>query len=348
MRPAGKVRRAVLAAAILLAAYNSARGQSVADFYRGKVITLVVGTGENTGAVEQYARTLAQVMGDHIPGRPSLIVQNMPGGAGVVAANYLEAVAPQDGTYWGFITRGFVMAPLLGVSQAKFDPTKFNWIGSTAREVSVGAVWTSSTPVRTIQDATRQEVIVGGTSLSNDTGFFPAMLNRLIGTKFKIVLGYKSVGEVELAMQRGEVQGKIGWTWGSLNSGPERAWLKDGKVTVIVQLGVAKSPRIPDKVPLALDLTKNEEDRQVMQLVCSPSSLGYPSFMGPGTPADRVAAIRTAFDETLRDPRFIELLKQQRLPLDPLTGADVQKIVAGVYAVSSEAVGRARTLLAAK
>jgi tripartite-type tricarboxylate transporter receptor subunit TctC len=339
-------RLASAAAVSMLLGMGAASAQSVEEFYRGNTINVIIGTGPITGPTEQYPRALSQVISNHIPGNPRLLVRNMPGAAGVTAANYINNVAPQDGTYWAFITRGFVMAPLLGGGQAKFDPVKFNWIGSTAREVSVGVLWTAVTPARTIQDVMKQEVVVGATSLTNDTGFFPTMLNKLAGTRFKIVTGYKSVGEIDLAMARGEVQGKIGFTWGSLNSGASADWLKEGKVAVIVQLGVEKSPRIPESVPLGLDLTKTEEDRQVIRLVCSPSALGYPSFMGPGVPADRVAAMRKAFDETVKDPRFIELVKAQQLPLDPLPGTEVQKVVAEIYAAPSTAVQRAREMMA--
>ena len=343
--------RAATCALGLLAAFQTfgagaEQAQSVEQFYRGNTINIVIGTGANFGATEQYSRALAQVIPAYIPGNPRMIVRNMPGAAGVVAANYLSTIAPQDGTYWGFITRGFVMAPLIGIEQAKFDPVKFQWIGSTAREVSVGILWTAGTPARTLADTIKQEVIVGATSLSNDTGFFPAMLNRLVGTKFRVVSGYKTTGDIELAMEKGELQGKIGGTWAALNAGTTAEWLKEGKIAVFVQLGVEKSPRIPGDVPVALDLTKNDDDRQVMRLVSSPATLGYPSFMGPGVPAERVAAMRHAFDQAVKDPRFIEVMKNQGLPIDPLPGADVQKIIADIYAAPPAAVARARKLMA--
>ena len=181
----------------------------------------------------------------------------MPGAGGIKAATYIERVAPQDGTAWGFITRGFMLAPLLKLPQADFQPAKFNWIGSPARTVSMGLVWNAHTPVRTIQDAMQREVVVGATSIAQDTGIYPRALNQVAGTKFKIVTGYAGLGAVDIAMQRGEVQGKVGSTWGSLNSGSSAHWVKDKIVTVLVQLGVKKSPDIPADVPLGLDLAKN-------------------------------------------------------------------------------------------
>jgi hypothetical protein len=171
------------------------------------------------------------------------------------------------------------------------------------------------------------------------------MLNRLIGTKFKVVSGYKSVGDVELAMERGEVQGKIDWTWGSLMSGRTANWVKDKKVTVLIQLGLKKPPHIPATVPLALDLAKNNADRQVMQVLCSPSATGYPSFMGPEVPKDRVEAIRAAFRQTMKNPRFVARLQQQHLMLDPIGAGEVETIVKDLYSMPEQAVSRMRELM---
>ncbi|MFL5001554.1 MAG: hypothetical protein ACJ8DY_14330, partial [Xanthobacteraceae bacterium] len=237
------------------------------DFYRGKTITIYVGTGIGAGAVSAYPMALAPVIKKYIPGNPNVVVSHMPGAGGIKAATFIESVGPQDGTAWGFITRGFMLAPLLKLPQANFQPARFNWIGSPSRTVSIGAVWKASTPAHTIQDAMQTEVVVGATSIAQDTGIFPRALNRVLGTRFKIVTGYASLGAVDIAMERGEVQGKVGSTWKSLNSGPSARWVKDGVVSVIVQLGVKKMPDIPADVPLALDLAKSPEDRQVLEVL---------------------------------------------------------------------------------
>src|ERR1043166_6244329 len=222
----------------------------VDEFYRGKTFNIYTGTGENsTGAVVLYARAVSQVIGRHIPGSPQVVFRSMPGAGGIKAANFIYGIAPQDGTVAGFISRGFIIQPLIGRGAAQFDPTKFNWIGSTAREVSVGAFWTAGTSARSIKDAMEQEVVVGGTAASQDTGLYPAVINHLVGTKFKIVTGYPSSSAVDLAMQRGEVQGKIGWTWGSLNSGPTADWVSESKVRVVIQMGLEKWPKISADVP---------------------------------------------------------------------------------------------------
>jgi len=323
----------------------AAAADSVEDFYRGKILNMIIGTGESAGAVGAYPRNISQVISDYIPGKPTIVVRNMPGAGGIVAANYIYAIAPQDGLTWGFITRGFMLAPMLNRPQATFKPERFQWIGSPARTVSVGSVWTSATGIRTLEDAMKTEVVIGATTMAQDTGVYPTMLNHFLGTKFKIVSGYKSVGDVDLAMERGEVHGKVGTTWGSLNSGRSAEWVRDKKVTVIVQLGLAKAHDIPAEVPLALDFAKTPEDRQVMELICAPSETGYPSFMGPGVPKERVAAVRAAYVKTMSDPRFKDALKKQNLEYDPIPAADIEKVVKDLYALPETVKQRARELL---
>jgi tripartite-type tricarboxylate transporter receptor subunit TctC len=329
-----------LALSLPIALAGAARAS---DFYAGKTISIYIGTGEGPGALTAYPRAIAQVIGRYIPGNPAILVRNMPGAGGIKAANFIYAIAPQDGTAWGFITRGFVRAPMLGTPQAQFDPTKYQWIGTTSQETSVAAVWAAGTQVRSIADATTQEVVFGGTSLSTDTGLFPTILNRLIGTKFKVIVGYKSSTDVDLAMERGEVQGKI-WTWGSLKSGNTADWVADKKVSLLAQFGLQKARDLPD-LPRALDFAKTPQDRQVMELIFAPLALGYPSFMGPGVPPERVEIMRRAFDRTMQDPEFIDLMKQQSLVLDPATGEDVQAIVQRLYQMPASVIERARQYL---
>jgi tripartite-type tricarboxylate transporter receptor subunit TctC len=334
--------RAWLALSLMLA-ITPAGVARADDFYAGKTINIYIGTGEGPGALSAYPRAIAAVIGKYIPGHPTILVRNMPGAGGIKAANFIYGIAPQDGTAWGFITRGFVRAPLLQNPQAQFDPTKYHWIGTTSQETTVAAVWAAATKVRTLQDAMREEVIFGGTSLSTDTGLFPTILNRLIDTKFKVIVGYKSSTDVDLAMQRGEVQGKI-WTWGSLKSGSTAEWLVDKQVAILTQFGLQKAKDLPD-VPLALDFAKTPADRQVMDLIFSPLSLGYPSFMGPGVPADRVEIMRRAFDQTMRDPQFIAEMHEQNLVLEPATGQDVQAIVERLYRMPASVIEQARGYL---
>jgi tripartite-type tricarboxylate transporter receptor subunit TctC len=335
----------VLAAAAFFLASTSSRAETVEEFYRGKTITMYVGTGVGAGAVSAYPTALAPLMKKYLPGHPDLIVSYMPGGGGIKAANYIYGIAPQDGTAWGFITRGFLLAPLLRVPQAQFDPTKFNWIGSPSRTVSIGMVWNTSTEVRSIYDAMKKPVVVGATSIAQDTGIYPRALNLVAGTKFKIVPGYAGLGAVDLAIERGEVQGKVGSTWKSLNSGPTANWLRDRKVTVLVQLGVTKASDIPADVPLGLDLAKTPDDRKVLEVLCAPSATGYPSFMGPGVPQDRIAAVRRAYRQSLRDPEFIAAVEREGLDVDPIGADELTDIVRRIYELPQAAVERARDLL---
>jgi tripartite-type tricarboxylate transporter receptor subunit TctC len=336
-----------LAGLAFLVAHTAAVAESVEEFYRGKTITITVGTGVGAGAVSGYPMAMVPVIRKYIPGNPNLIIQHMPGGGGIKAASYIQNIAPQDGTQWGFITRGFVLAPLLKIPQAQFDPPRFNWIGSPSRTVSMGIVWNSHTPVRTIEEAMQKEVVLGATSIAQDTGIYPRALNRVAGTKFKIVTGYAGLGAVDIALERGEVQGKVGSTWKSLNSGPTAHWVKDKLVTVIVQLGVTKSPDIPADVPLGLDLARTKEDRQVLEVLCAPASLGYPSFMSPGVPKERIEVIRWAYAQTLKDPEFIDAVLKQGLDLDPIGHEELAEVTRGIYALPAAAVERARELLPA-
>ena len=313
------------------------------DFYAGKTINIYIGTGEGPGAMTSYPRAIAQIVARYIPGHPTIVIRHMPGAGGIKAANYIYGIAPQDGTTWGFITRGFVRAPLLQTPQADFDPTRFQWIGTPSQETTVAAVWTAGTKVRSINDATRQEVVFGGTSLATDTGLFPTILNKLIDTRFKVVVGYKASTDVDIAMERGEAQGKI-WTWASLKSGRTANWIPEGKVHLLAQFGLTRAKDLPD-VPLVLEYAKTPEDRQVMELIFAPIALGYPSFMGPGVPKERVAIVRRAFDKAMQDPELIALLGQQSLAHDPATGEDLQAIIARMYGMPALVVEKARGLI---
>ena len=333
--------------AALNASQVGAAAETVEEFYRGKTITMYVGTGVGAGAVSSYPMAMIPVLKKYIPGNPNIILSYMPGAGGIKAATYIESIAPQDGTAWGFITRGFMLAPLLKLPQANFHPAQFNWIGSPTRSVSMGLVWNASTDVRTIEGAMQKEVVVGATSIAQDTGTFPRALNRIVGTKFKIVTGYAGLGAVDLAIERGEVQGKVGSTWKSLNSGSSVDWVPKKLATVLVQLGVKKAPDIPADIPLGLALAKTPEDRQVLEVLCAPSATGYPSFMGPGVPKERVDAIRAAYVQTLKDQEFIEAVRKGGLDIDPISAEEITETVRGIYALPEAAVERARDLLPA-
>ena len=250
-------------------------------------------------------------MKKYLPGHPNLIVLLHAGRRRHQGGNYIYGIGPQDGTVLGLHHPRLPARPAARIPQAQFDPTKFNWIGSPSRTVSMGMVWNASTDVRTIQDAMHKEVMVGATSIAQDTGIFPRALNRSPAPSSRSSPAMPALGAVDLAIERGEVQGKIGSTWKSLNSGPTADWVSDKKVTVLVQLGVKKAPRHSRLIfRSALDLAKSPEDRQVLEVLCAPSATGYPSFMGPGVPKERVEAIRNAYLQSLKDPEIIEAIQR--------------------------------------
>ena len=338
--------RALLLSAVAIATpillHAEAGAQSVADFYRGKVINMTISSGEG-GTNDAYARLIAEHLPKFIPGNPQMVPRNMPGAGGLKAANYIYEIAPKDGLAYGIVQRGTAVQPIMDVQSANYDPSKFNWIGSTARETSVGVVWTASTPVRTIQDAMKTEVIIGTSGFGNDTGGFPLVLNHFLGTKFKLIHGYKSGSEITLAMERGEVQGRIGWSWGSLTSRSED-WLKGKKIAILIQMGLEKADDLPD-VPLVLDLAKTPEDRDAMELIFAATTIGWPSIMPPGTPKDRVQTIRAAYNEMVKSPQFKADADKRNLELDPVTGEQIDKIVARILSFPKPVVERAQRAL---
>jgi tripartite-type tricarboxylate transporter receptor subunit TctC len=261
----------------------------------------------------------------------------MPGAGGLVATNYVYNVAPQDGTVIGAVQRNVARLALIGNKDAKYDPTKINWLGSLHHDVSVCVAWHTA-DVKTIQDAFQKELVVGGTGL-NDTEQFPALLNSVLGTKFKIISGYKGSSGISLAMERGEVAGRCGWSWDSLKS-QQGQWLTDKKVNVLVQLSLKKLPELGN-VPMATDLAKTEEQRDILEFVFGEQTMGKPFMMGPGVPKERVAALREAFMKTAADPTALAEMSKMRLDVSPTSGEGLEQLVAKMYATPKAVVDAA-------
>lgn len=301
--------------------------QAVADFYRGKTVTIVVGYSPG-GGYDLYARTLAAHIGRHIPGNPNVIVQNMPGAGSKVSANHLFNAAAKDGTVFGTFARGMPADELIGAEGVQFKSTEFNWIGSMNDEVSV-CVARSDAPVKKFEDLYTTPLKIGGTGPGADTDFFPQFLNSVYGTKFELATGYPGGNDINVAIERGEVQGRCGWSWSSVVS-TRPDWVKDKFITILVQMSVNKHPDLPD-IPLVIDLAKTEEQRQLSRVVFARQAMGRPFVAPPGVPADRVAALRDAFDRTLKDPQFLADAEKAKLELGPVTGEDVQRIVADIF-----------------
>ena len=295
------------------------------------------------GGYDIYARTLARHMGKHIPGNPRLVPSNMEGAGSLTLTNHLYNVARKDGTVIGTINRGAPFEPLIGEPElARFDPALFTWIGSIANEVSICAVWERA-GVDNFEQLFTRELTVGGTGSGADTNQFPKVMNGVLGTKMKIVSGYPGGNNIDLAMERGEVDGRCGWSWSSIAS-TRKAWLDSGLIKVLVQLALEKHRDLPD-VPLIMDYAKTDEQRAMLRLIFSRAALGCPFVAPPGMPADRVAILRRAFDAMVSDPVFRAEAARMKLLVTPMTGDEVTRRIADLYATPPDVVTRAKAIL---
>jgi tripartite-type tricarboxylate transporter receptor subunit TctC len=306
-----------------------------------KVVSLYVGYTPG-GGYDVYGRIVARYMGPHLPGNPTIVVQNMPGAGSVRLANWLYSVAPKDGTAFGIVARGVAFDTLLGLPGASYDATKFNWIGSANNEVSVCVAWHTS-GFTTFEQTKEKEMIVGGTGGSADTDQFPKVFNGVLGTKYKMVVGYPGGNDINLAMERGEVQGRCGWSWSSVKT-TQPEWLRSKKINVLVQLSLDKHPDLPD-VPLIMDLAKTPLQKGVFQLVFARQVLGRPFLAPPGMPADRVASLRKAFADTMTDKEFLAEADRAKLEITPVSGEALQKVVVDAYAMPPEVIKKTAELL---
>ncbi len=320
---------ALTAGIALAAAIGPARAADpVSGFYAGRTINLLVGftTG---GGYDLYARTLARHMGAHIPGHPAFVVQNMPGAGSLKVVNYLYALAPRDGTAMATFARGMVIDPLLDHNDAdKFDAPKFNWIGSISNEVSVCAFLKES-GIRTWHDMLTKPSTIGSTGPGADSDIYPAMLHNLFHIPFKIVAGYPGASEVNLALERHEVDGRCGWSWVSL-IGRTKALYESGQISVTLQIGLRRIAELPD-VPLVTDLADDPDTKAAIRLLVARQSMARPYAAPPQVPAERVTALRRAFDATMRDPGFLSDTQRLGLEVSPVAGAAVEALINEIY-----------------
>lgn len=329
---------ALLAALALAATSGTVSAQSVEEFYKGKQVRVISSSGVG-GGYDTYARLFARLVPNHIPGKPTLVVQNMPGAGGVRASNYLYTAAEQDGSVLGAVHRTVPQAKLLDIPGVQFDSQKFHWLGSLTNEVSVCTSW-HDTPVKTMQDAMKTELIVGGSG-ATDTEQFPAVLNNMIGTKFRIVSGYVNGPAIVLAMERREVDGRCGWSWSSIVT-QFPTWIKEKKINILGQITLEKHPDLPN-VPLVSEFAKNEEDKDVLEFLFARQVMGRPLLAPPGVPADRVAALRSAFDAMVKDKDVIKAFADANQELAPVSGKYMQDLIAKFHktpkAVIAKAIG---------
>ena len=310
-------------------AASPASADAVADFYKGKNLTVYIGYAAG-GGYDAYGRMLARYYGKFMPGNPTVVPRNMPGAGSIVLANALYNTLPKDGTAIGIIGRGVPMEPLFGRPGPKFEAAKFNYIGSMNNEVSVCVAYHTS-KIKTIQDAQQHEMILAGTAQGSDGVDFAVVLNNVLGTKFKLITGYPGGSTQQLAMERGEVEGRCGWSWSSVVT-TRGYWLKEGKLRILLQAALTGHPEL-DKmgVPKVMDLAKSERDKQVLKLVFARQTMGRPFLAPPGVPEDRVAALRKAFDAMLKDKAFLAAADKAKMEIEPVNGKDVADLIADVY-----------------
>ncbi len=335
------IARGFAAAALLAVTAPAGHAQSVADFYKGRNVDLYIGYSAG-GAYDLYARLLSRHLGKHIPGNPAVVPKNMTGAGSLVLANWLYNVAPKDGTAIGIIGRGTGFDPVLNNQKAKFEGPKFTWLGSANNEVSVCVAWHTA-KIETFEDLRSKPLVVGGTSASADTDQFPKILNGVLGTKFKIVSGYPGGNEVGLAMERGEVQGRCGWSWSSVKS-THLSWYKEKKFHILVQLALQKHPDLPD-VPLVIDLAKTDEQRKILELIFARQVMGRPFLAPPGLPPERAAALRKAFLDTMTDNEFLADANKAKMEITPVPGEEIEKLVTRVYATPKALAGEAAAMI---
>jgi tripartite-type tricarboxylate transporter receptor subunit TctC len=332
------MRRFLLAGLMATVASTAASADPIADFYRGKTITILIGVGAG-GEYDLQARLVGKYLSRYIPGNPTVVEQNMTGASGLKMINYLAGVAPHDGTYIGMVQNGLPALQVVGLDGVQFDAAKFNWLGAMAPVVETIAVWHTA-GVTTVDGARQKEVVTGSTARGSITYTFPQMMNELFGTKLKLVTGYTGGNEINLAMERGEVEARNN-TWSSWKA-TRPDWLRDKKISVIVQSG----PRAPDlDAPLVRDLAATDEQRSMVDLVFSGCALGRPLAITPDVPAERVAALRAAFDQAVKDPEFRADAKAANFDVDPIHGVDMQKTIAHILDTAPALAAKAKHLL---
>jgi tripartite-type tricarboxylate transporter receptor subunit TctC len=320
---------------------TTARANDVAEFYRNRSVTLFIGYSVG-GGYDAYGRVLARHLGKHIPGHPSVVAQNMPGAGSLRCANFLYNVAPQDGTAIGHFSRGLAMEPLIGTSPTQFDARRFTWLGNGTDEVSIFVTWYAS-PVKTWHDALTIPFTVAGEGSGSDPDIFSAVLKNAFGARLRLVSGYPGSAEVALAIERGEVDGRVGWSWSSLKL-LKPDWVAQRRINIIAQLTLQKSTEL-DHVPLVLDFADTDRKRQILRLVLSRQSMARPFAAPPGLAEDRKQALRDAFDATMRDSEFLAEARQRGLEVNPVRGADIDKLVDELYRTPPDIVAEVRKII---
>src|SRR5215831_19031621 len=338
----GHPRRIAVSAGALaaIAIVTPAPAQPAGESLAGRSVQMIIGFGPG-GGYDLWGRTVGRYIGRHLPGQPNVVPQNMPGAGSYVAASYLYNVAPKDGTVLGIIARDAALGPLSGAPGARFDPTKLSWIGTPAKETNVCIAYHTAA-VKTVQDLFRTQLIVGDTGPGTGTRSYPKALNELIGTKFKLVGGFPASSDVFLAMERGEVEGICE----SLDSIKIRRpdWIPTKTISVLFQGGAAPNPELKD-VPFVLDLARSEEQRRAIEFLYAGQGIGRPFVAPPDLPAERLKALREAFNATMQDAEFIAETKNSKLELAPEDGEHLAALITKIYATPKPIVDKVTSLI---
>ena len=332
----------VAASSILLglSGGSPASADPIADFYKGKVMTIYIGVAAG-GGYDAYGRVVARHIIRHIPGNPDMVAKNYTGAGGIRMVNALYNVFPQDGTVVAIIGRNVVAEPLFGNKSAKYDGSRIQWLGSLNSEYSMCTFWHES-PIKTTEDLLTRRAVVGGVGVGSTIDVHTRLVNNLLGAKLKLVTGYPGGADVNLATERREVDGRCGWSWSSiLATGAD--WLKNDKISMTIQFAMKKHPDLQN-VPLILDMVRNERDRKALKVHLAAQLYGRPLGVGPGVPKERFLALRKAFDATMKDSEFLADAKKRRLPIDPTSGEDVQAMIDEVYAMPRDIIEYAHHL----
>jgi len=329
----------------LLLSPCTALADAVADFYRGKQIRVVVRTLTATD-YDSYSRLIARFMGRHIPGNPSMIVVNMTGGGGIIAANYMAEVAPKDGTVIGIVSQGLAVDQALANSpQLKANLREFGWIANVVYSNQLLVTWHTS-KTKSLADARKRETTIGTTGAGSASVQYPSFYNAVLGTKFKIIFGYRSGQEIDLAMEREEVEGR-GTNPYSSYMASHPTWIPQNKIIPLVQAGLEKEPALPN-VPLILDLPVAAADKPLLEFMARSSTVGRPLATTPGVPAERVAALRRAFELTVKDPEFIAAARKENLEVRPQSAERIQQIILGILDAPEDVRSRMKAALTAR
>lgn len=333
-------RSLALALAVTLGALPAA-AQTPAEFYKGKTIELIIGYSAG-GGYDVYARLVLRHMVNHIPGKPAFVAKNMTGGGSRIAANYTYNVAARDGTVIAIVDQSLALTQVFGDKTIKLDTAKFSYIGNPISDNNTTAAW-HTTGVTRWEQARERELSLGATG-PNTSAWYGMAMNAMLGTKFKIITGYPGGNDINLALEKGEVDVRGSNAWSSWK-GTRPHWIAEKKLNILVQIGLAKDPDLP-QVPLLMDLPTDADDRAALRLLSAPTTIGRPLMAPPGVPEDRVKALRAAFDATMKDRAFIEEAQKSKLDLQPVGGEELQKIVADIVATPPKVVDRLKSVLA--